>query len=91
MITSHRVNLLQSDCYEILTGDLYGLHWVEVNGSLNSDHLFVEGGIRPDGTPLYVAHADCGGIKTPGIAAKGLDCLPFLPRLPDMLTNTQFP
>ncbi|THV06798.1 carbohydrate-binding module family 12 protein [Dendrothele bispora CBS 962.96] len=64
------------DTYEILVGDMRGLHWVDASGRLNVNSLGarpVEGGHENDGTPLYVACAPHKDAVHPGKASEKLD------------------
>jgi hypothetical protein len=54
--------------FEVLIGDPRAIRWVSYNGKLNVQELYatpVEGGMEPDGTPLYITRVRYdGGVHT---------------------------
>ncbi|KAK2467813.1 hypothetical protein APHAL10511_000108 [Amanita phalloides] len=63
------------DEYEILLGDMRGLHWVSSHGTINVGALGarpVEGGHENDGTPLYIVRAYYKDGVHPGKASPKL-------------------
>ncbi|KAG5733614.1 Streptogrisin-C, partial [Termitomyces sp. T112] len=64
------------DIYEILVGDMHGLHWEPARGKLHVNELGfrpVEGGHENDGSPLYIIRAHYKKGYFPGKASATLD------------------
>jgi len=62
--------------FEVLVGDINGLHWANASGKLNVASLGrrpVEGGNEKDGTSVYIARAPYKGAEHPGKASEKLD------------------
>lgn len=69
-------NEIDLDTYEILTGDIRSVRWVDFRGKLDLGALGgrpVEAGREGDGTPLYIAQAHVNNAIRPGKVSERLD------------------